>query len=164
MGRVRLEIKYREDRRARIATYWSRMTGLKKKARELSTLCGVDVLLASFSPEIQTAHIWPENNSSFGRVAERYRGTSGPIAEIPSPRVLSWPPPSLPSPSPQPPSRILEQIHSMTRIPEEVKERVSVLESVGDDEDICALLNLDMVMSFPSLTFEEQFSFDAHNI
>ncbi|KAK8945779.1 hypothetical protein KSP40_PGU011522 [Platanthera guangdongensis] len=32
MGRARLEIKYREDRRARIATYWSRMTGVKKKA------------------------------------------------------------------------------------------------------------------------------------
>ncbi|KAK8945930.1 hypothetical protein KSP40_PGU011840 [Platanthera guangdongensis] len=105
------------------------MTGLKKKARELSTLCGVDVLLASFSPEIQTAHIWPKDNSS--------------------------PLPSLPSPSPQPPSRILEQIHSMTRILEEVKERVSVLEAVGDDEDICALLNLDMVMSFPSFTFED---------
>lgn len=147
MGRARLEIKYREDRRARIATYWSRMKGVKKKARELSTLCGVDVLLASFSPEIQALHIWPEDISSFRRVASRYRGAS---AEVPSP-VLSPPPPT---PTP-PPLRILEEVHSMTRILDEVHERVSALEAVGDD-DICALLNLDM-----DICFEELFSCDT---
>ncbi|KAK8944093.1 hypothetical protein KSP39_PZI007808 [Platanthera zijinensis] len=165
MGRARLEIKYREDRRARIATYWSRMTGVKRKARELSTLCGVDVLLASFSPEIQTVHIWPEDNSSFRRVAERYRGARAPIPEVPSPLLSSQPsPPVLSSPSPPPASRILEQIQSMTRVLDEVKERVSVLEAVGDDDDICALLNMDMLMSFPSFSFEELFSCDTHHI
>ncbi|KAK8944704.1 hypothetical protein KSP39_PZI007772 [Platanthera zijinensis] len=139
MGRARLEIKYQEDRRARIATYWSRMTGVKKKARELSTFCSVDVLLTSFSPETQTLQIRPEDNSSLRRVAERYHGTSGPIAEVPWP-VLSSPPTP-------PPSRILVAIQSMTRILEEVKERVSILEAVGNDNEISALLNLDMVPS-----------------
>ncbi|XP_020596673.1 uncharacterized protein LOC110036540 [Phalaenopsis equestris] len=51
----------------------TRMTGLKRKAFELSVLCGVDVLVASFSPELNAVQSWPEKDSDeFCRTKERY--------------------------------------------------------------------------------------------
>ncbi|XP_020596672.1 uncharacterized protein LOC110036539 [Phalaenopsis equestris] len=73
MGRAKLEMKYRENYRARHATYMTRITGLKRKAFELSVLCGVDVLVASFSPELNAVQSWPEKDSDeFRRIKERY--------------------------------------------------------------------------------------------
>nr|AXY87481.1 MADS-box protein-like protein [Cymbidium goeringii] len=73
MGRAKLEIKYRENLRARHSTYMARMKGVKKKASELSLLCGVDVLVASLSPELNTVEFWPEKDTpEFHRIRERY--------------------------------------------------------------------------------------------
>ncbi|XP_020596556.1 agamous-like MADS-box protein AGL104, partial [Phalaenopsis equestris] len=73
MGRAKLDMKYRENSRARHATYMTRMTGLKRKAFKLSVLCGDDVLVASFSSELDAVQSWPEQDSDeFRRIKERY--------------------------------------------------------------------------------------------
>ncbi|KAI0530819.1 hypothetical protein KFK09_000367 [Dendrobium nobile] len=75
MGRAKLEIKYRENLRARRTTYTTRLKGLKKKAEELSVLCGVDIMVASFSPELNMIDFWPERDTpTFSRIKERYLG------------------------------------------------------------------------------------------
>ncbi|KAH0470877.1 hypothetical protein IEQ34_000600 [Dendrobium chrysotoxum] len=82
MGRTKLSIKYRDNCRARRATYLTRSKGLKKKAGELSLLCGVDVLVASFSSKLNALEFWPENNTpEFCRIRERYLKESGHYEE-----------------------------------------------------------------------------------
>lgn len=50
MGRVKLKIKRLESLGSRQATYGKRKAGILKKARELSVLCDVDIILLMFSP------------------------------------------------------------------------------------------------------------------
>ncbi|VVA94614.1 unnamed protein product [Arabis nemorensis] len=50
MGRVKLKIKKLENFNARQATYAKRKHGILKKAKELSVLCDIDVVLLMFSP------------------------------------------------------------------------------------------------------------------
>ncbi|CAH2066390.1 unnamed protein product [Thlaspi arvense] len=50
MGRVKLKIKKLENLHARQATYAKRKNGIIKKAKELSILCDIDVVLLMFSP------------------------------------------------------------------------------------------------------------------
>ncbi|XP_024011321.1 agamous-like MADS-box protein AGL30 [Eutrema salsugineum] len=50
MGRVKLKIKKLENLTARQVTYAKRKHGIIKKAKELSILCDVDVVLLMFSP------------------------------------------------------------------------------------------------------------------
>nr|AIZ95388.1 MADS42 [Erycina pusilla] len=73
MGRAKLEIKYLQNSRARRATYLSRIKGLKKKAVELSLLCGVDVLSVSVSVEPEIIESWPNRDTiEFRRIRDRY--------------------------------------------------------------------------------------------
>ncbi|XP_018455205.1 agamous-like MADS-box protein AGL30 [Raphanus sativus] len=50
MGRVKLKIKKLDSINARQATYCKRKNGIMKKAKELSILCDIDVVLLMFSP------------------------------------------------------------------------------------------------------------------
>nr|AIZ95383.1 MADS37 [Erycina pusilla] len=50
MGRVKLKIKKLENSSGRQVTYSKRRAGILKKARELSILCDIDILLLMFSP------------------------------------------------------------------------------------------------------------------
>ncbi|XP_022728029.1 agamous-like MADS-box protein AGL65 isoform X2 [Durio zibethinus] len=50
MGRVKLKIKRLESYSNRQVTYSKRRTGILKKAKELSILCDIDIVLLMFSP------------------------------------------------------------------------------------------------------------------
>ncbi|OEL17419.1 hypothetical protein BAE44_0021562 [Dichanthelium oligosanthes] len=50
MGRVKLKIKKLENNSARVVTYSKRRSGIVKKAKELSILCDIDLILLMFSP------------------------------------------------------------------------------------------------------------------
>lgn len=50
MGRVKLKIKRLESTGNRQVTYTKRKSGILKKARELSILCDIDIVLLMFSP------------------------------------------------------------------------------------------------------------------
>eukprot|EP00257_Ricinus_communis_P018204 XP_015576855.1 agamous-like MADS-box protein AGL30 isoform X1 [Ricinus communis] len=50
MGRVKLKIKKLENTNGRQATYGKRKHGIIKKAKELSILCDIDIILLMFSP------------------------------------------------------------------------------------------------------------------
>lgn len=50
MGRVKLKIKRLENTSGRQVTYSKRRAGILKKAKELSILCDIDVVLLMFSP------------------------------------------------------------------------------------------------------------------
>ncbi|XP_065877500.1 agamous-like MADS-box protein AGL65 isoform X2 [Euphorbia lathyris] len=50
MGRVKLKIKRLESTSNRQVTYSKRRNGILKKAKELSILCGIDIVLLMFSP------------------------------------------------------------------------------------------------------------------
>ncbi|KAG8654132.1 hypothetical protein MANES_05G103601v8 [Manihot esculenta] len=50
MGRVKLKIKKLENINGRQATYGKRKHGIMKKAKELSILCDIDIILLMFSP------------------------------------------------------------------------------------------------------------------
>lgn len=50
MGRVKLKIKRLENFSGRQVTYSKRRAGILKKAKELSILCDIDILLLMFSP------------------------------------------------------------------------------------------------------------------
>ncbi|XP_023644135.1 agamous-like MADS-box protein AGL30 isoform X2 [Capsella rubella] len=50
MGRVKLKIKKLQSMNARQSTYAKRKHGIMKKAKELSILCDIDVVLLMFSP------------------------------------------------------------------------------------------------------------------
>lgn len=50
MGRVKLKIKKLENSSGRQVTYSKRRAGILKKAKELSILCDIDLVLLMFSP------------------------------------------------------------------------------------------------------------------
>lgn len=50
MGRVKLKIKRLESTSNRQVTYSKRRNGILKKARELSILCDIEIILLMFSP------------------------------------------------------------------------------------------------------------------
>ncbi|KAK4804774.1 hypothetical protein SAY86_004591 [Trapa natans] len=50
MGRVKLKIKRLENSNSRHVTYSKRRNGILKKAKELSILCDIDILLLMYSP------------------------------------------------------------------------------------------------------------------
>ena len=50
MGRVKLKIKRLESTSNRQVTYSKRRTGILKKAKELSILCDIHIILLMFSP------------------------------------------------------------------------------------------------------------------
>lgn len=50
MGRVKLKIRRLESSSNRQVTYSKRRSGILKKAKELSVLCDIDIILLMFSP------------------------------------------------------------------------------------------------------------------
>lgn len=50
MGRVKLKIRRLESSSNRQVTYSKRRSGILKKAKELSILCDIDIVLLMFSP------------------------------------------------------------------------------------------------------------------
>ncbi|KAI0530826.1 hypothetical protein KFK09_000374 [Dendrobium nobile] len=112
MGRAKLDIKYRENLRDRRTTYMTRLKGLKKKAMELSLLCGVDILFVSFSPDLNSLEFWPEYPKEFSRIRERY------LQQIPSKLM--------PSPSISQPSLQEEKVAIQIKL-KEVRERLDFL-------------------------------------
>ncbi|XP_078167966.1 agamous-like MADS-box protein AGL30 isoform X2 [Carex rostrata] len=75
MGRNKLKIQKLETNNGRQVTYSKRRTGIIKKARELSILCDVDVLLLIFSTSGKPSLCLGEK-SKFEDVIQRYGGLS----------------------------------------------------------------------------------------
>ena len=80
MGRAKISMKLISNEKSRMVTYSKRKKGLKKKAYELSTLCGVDVCMIIYGP-IQKDNsnelaIWPENQENVEKMINKYKGTS----------------------------------------------------------------------------------------
>ncbi|KAB2635346.1 transcription factor CAULIFLOWER A-like [Pyrus ussuriensis x Pyrus communis] len=71
MGRGKVQLKRIDDKIRRQVTFSKRRTGLMKKARELSVLCGVEVGLVIFSPKGRLYEFC--SGESFGKLVERYQ-------------------------------------------------------------------------------------------
>ena len=69
---MRSKIKHEEipDKDRRNATFLKRTKGLKKKANELSILCGVDIGLVIHKKEQSNAVLWPSPESFGSRLQE----------------------------------------------------------------------------------------------
>ncbi|KAH0470589.1 hypothetical protein IEQ34_000312 [Dendrobium chrysotoxum] len=134
MGRTKLSIKYRDNCRASRATYLTRLKGLKKKAGELSLLCGVDVLVASFSSELNALEFWPENNTpEFCRIRERCLKESGHYEE--NGKITEQQIPCQPMPSPSfPLPTFLEEKAAIKIKLIEVWERIDFLQHQSTEE------------------------------
>ncbi|KAG0499075.1 hypothetical protein HPP92_003766 [Vanilla planifolia] len=138
MGRAKLETKYREDRRARLTTYLNRLKGAKKKARETSIVCGVDILMVSDSPDLNATNCWPEDPASFRSIADNYLCRRwrklGPFL------------PSLALPS------FHEELTALEAKLEEARERICFLGSVASEELSDSVPTVDEFdLEFPTL-------------
>nr|ACG48013.1 MADS-box transcription factor 32 [Zea mays] len=76
MGRGRSEIKRIENPTQRQSTFYKRRDGLFKKARELSVLCDVDLLLLLFSTSGKLYHYLSPTVPSVKDLVERYEATT----------------------------------------------------------------------------------------
>ncbi|KAL9246584.1 hypothetical protein vseg_020101 [Gypsophila vaccaria] len=76
MGRRKIEIKKIEDKNSRQVTFSKRRSGLMKKAREISTLCDVDVAVIVFSSRGRLYHSSFSTSSSLSQVIERYHDST----------------------------------------------------------------------------------------
>nr|ADE77809.1 unknown [Picea sitchensis] len=81
MGRAKITIKWIPRDTSGNMTFMKRKKGLKKKVEELSILCGVEVCMVCFGPQMdqQTAsdhpHVWPGKSKAL-EIVERYRSLS----------------------------------------------------------------------------------------
>ncbi|KAG0539233.1 hypothetical protein BDA96_03G304900 [Sorghum bicolor] len=76
MGRGRSEIKRIENPTQRQSTFYKRRDGLFKKARELSVLCDVDLLLLLFSTSGKLYHYLSPTVPSVKDMVERYEAAT----------------------------------------------------------------------------------------
>ncbi|KAK9675376.1 hypothetical protein RND81_11G004100 [Saponaria officinalis] len=78
MGRRKIEIKKIEDKSSRQVTFSKRRSGLIKKAREISTLCDVDVAVIVFSSRGRLYQSFSSSSpsSSLSQVLERYEDST----------------------------------------------------------------------------------------
>ncbi|KMZ70274.1 hypothetical protein ZOSMA_1G02510 [Zostera marina] len=73
MVRKRLPYRFIEDERRRKSTFGKRLDGIKKKAMELSTLCGIDVvLICTGSADNNSIQTWPENLLEVQNIIDRF--------------------------------------------------------------------------------------------
>uniref|UniRef100_A0A2P2MUS5 Agamous-like MADS-box protein AGL65 isoform X1 n=1 Tax=Rhizophora mucronata TaxID=61149 RepID=A0A2P2MUS5_RHIMU len=70
MGRVKLKIKRLESTSNRQVTYSKRRSGILKKARELSILCDIDIILLMFSPTGKPTLFHGERSNIEGVIAK----------------------------------------------------------------------------------------------
>ncbi|XP_074571357.1 agamous-like MADS-box protein AGL65 isoform X2 [Curcuma longa] len=75
MGRVKLKIKRLENSSSRQVTYSKRKAGILKKAKELSILCDIDLLLIMFAPNAKPT-ICIGDRSNIEKVVERFAQVS----------------------------------------------------------------------------------------
>ncbi|KAJ0099503.1 hypothetical protein Patl1_22059 [Pistacia atlantica] len=77
MGRGKLTMELIEKEKARMITYQKRKKGLKKKAQEFSTLCGVPTCLIIYGPKLQNhpaeLDFWPKERKDVMEVINLYR-------------------------------------------------------------------------------------------
>lgn len=77
MGRGKLVMELIEKEKARMITYQKRKKGLKKKAQEFSTLCGVPTCLIIYGPKMQNQpaelDFWPKEREEVMEVINLYR-------------------------------------------------------------------------------------------
>ncbi|KAM7513750.1 hypothetical protein LguiA_003333 [Lonicera macranthoides] len=80
MGRAKVNMELIKNERTRNSTFQKRKIGLKKKTRELSTLCGVKacVILAGppLSGQAQELETWPENLNEIKDLIKNYKQQS----------------------------------------------------------------------------------------
>ncbi|KAF8678586.1 hypothetical protein HU200_046203 [Digitaria exilis] len=76
MGRGRSEIKRIENPTQRQSTFYKRRDGLFKKARELSVLCDVDLMLLLFSTSGKLYHYLSPTVPSVKDLVERYEAAT----------------------------------------------------------------------------------------
>ncbi|TXG60519.1 hypothetical protein EZV62_015092 [Acer yangbiense] len=77
MGRGKLVLKLIENEKSRMTTYQNRKKGLKKKAKEFATLCGVPTCMIIYGPKLKNrpleVDVWPKEASEFMEVVNLYR-------------------------------------------------------------------------------------------
>lgn len=77
MGRGKLTMQLIEKEKARMITYQKRKRGLKKKAEEFSTLCGVPTCMIIYGPRLNNrpadVEIWPKDHKDFMQVVNLYK-------------------------------------------------------------------------------------------
>lgn len=79
MGRVKITLERINDKRKRITTFTGRKDSLLKKARELGTLCGVNVSVIMFSDRQQNAEIFPQDPLYLKDMIKNYKSYPGKI-------------------------------------------------------------------------------------
>ncbi|KAJ4970126.1 hypothetical protein NE237_003225 [Protea cynaroides] len=82
MGRAKVKLERIAKEKSRNTTFQKRKKGLKKKAYEFSTLCGVDACLIIFGPNQSDGggrcvqpepETWPENHDDVLNIIEKFR-------------------------------------------------------------------------------------------
>ncbi|KAJ4715432.1 putative MADS-box transcription factor family protein [Melia azedarach] len=77
MGRGKLTMELIEKEKARMITYQKRKRGLKKKASEFATLCGVPTCMIIYGPRLNNrptdVDVWPNAHKDFMQVVNLYR-------------------------------------------------------------------------------------------
>ncbi|XP_071691980.1 uncharacterized protein [Rutidosis leptorrhynchoides] len=78
MGRAKLRMELISKDKTRNTTYQKRKEGIKKKAKELSTLCAVDIGIIIYPPDSNVPEIWPENDyDHFKKTIANYKSKNG---------------------------------------------------------------------------------------
>ena len=131
--RGRLQAKLIANQRQRYATYRKRREGLKKKASELSTLCGVQTLLVCVSPagEIYT---WPETGREVRETISRFQSLS-PAARNKRKTEISGLLSSDKKQKSEPDRLDNEKLQLLDSKIKSVSERIQFLESKNPQED-----------------------------
>lgn len=79
MGRGKLTLELIEKEKARMITYQKRKRGLRKKAQEFATLCGVPTCMIIYGPRVNSrpgfadVEVWPKDHKEFMQVVNLYR-------------------------------------------------------------------------------------------
>lgn len=79
MGRVKITMERINDKKIRNITFTRRKDCVLKKARELGTLCGVDVSVIMFSEHQQNAEIFPQDPLYLNDMIKNYKSYGGRI-------------------------------------------------------------------------------------
>ncbi|XP_058070294.1 agamous-like MADS-box protein AGL103 isoform X2 [Magnolia sinica] len=87
MGHNKLPLKVIRCDKHRKSAFSKRIKGLKKKAAELATLCGIDVCMVCCDPNGDLLETWPGSRSEVLPIIERYKkitetGRKGSITDV----------------------------------------------------------------------------------
>ncbi|XP_022759950.1 agamous-like MADS-box protein AGL16 [Durio zibethinus] len=73
MGRRSMEMKLIENEKARKKVFEKRRNSLLKKAKELSILCDIKILLIIYELDKQKTEIWPGNDEEAEQIINRFK-------------------------------------------------------------------------------------------